>query len=897
MRERFKAAWEWARQRLGLSRSNDDLDEELRLHAEMQAQEWTDQGMAPAEALRRAHAMTGSRRSLIETMRDQDLWARLADAKKEIAFAFRSLVKRPAFSVTAILTLALGIGANTTIFTMLHGLFWQRLPVPHPERLVEISFTFQVEGRTEHVGVAKVVLEELIRTSSTLQSFGSWEGIAVQIRDRDGTLRQRIAAPVRGDTLANLGLQPALGRLITAADDVAGGTPVAVLSDSYWADRYLRDPDVIGREINLSGIAYTVIGVLPANFLGPRLGERTDLYVSAQSMPALLQIMHVNYIPRENFVRALARLRDGVTLKQADAEMQGRTEALLPLLSARHRALPGLRGTRLRVTAAPTGLRPVAQAVRQPLLLMQGLVAVVLLLCCVNVSGLLTAKMYERAHEFAVRTALGAPRYRLIRQFFLESLLLACGGGLLGAMLAWSITDWCLSFFMDPVAQEGLALSPDVTTFFATGALALISTLLFGTLPAIRISRADPGVLLKTRTASGLRRQLAGRAFIPAQVSISMVLVAVALLLSQSLVRLRTEHSGFNVQNITLTTPQLMTIGDKARRIQIYRGLVEQVKAAPGVTAAAITFVTPMTGFTPFARFHAVADGHRAEEPQRLAYNLVGPGYFDTMQTRIIEGREFTNSDRNADLCVLSESAAHLLFPQGAAIGQYVRNPQEAEHIPATTCRVIGIAQDAKYGSLREQPQHTVYFPIVESLVDRSNMVVLMRASSEQQAIQAYKAALARVAPSTPLLRFATLRQQMNDSLGSERLITLLCSFFAGLALVLSALGLYGLLAANVAQRTAEIGIRVALGAQRSAIMQLFLTQASRLVGIGMAGGAVLLAFAVRAVHRLLYGISAADGTTLLLTLGALMAVTAVATLIPARRAASIAPMEALRAE
>jgi predicted permease len=514
----------------------------------------------------------------------------------------------------------------------------------------------------------------------------------------------------------------------------------------------------------------------------------------------------------------------------------------------------------------------------------------------VNVSGLMTSSIYARQHEFAVRMAMGAGRWRLVRQYLTESFVIATAGAALGAVAAWYGNRLLLTFFIDPNYQEGLQITPDRTVFWITSLFAVLATLLFGAAPAWRAGRSDPGALLKSRTALGGRKRIAGRAFVPIQVALSVTLVASAGLLSRSLIRIRSEQVGFDISHITITCSQFYNLPQKGDALlDLYQRMVDRLEQLPGIQSVAATWYTPMTNSMATATFQITTGGEGPSEDSRLAWNDVGPGYFRTMQIGILAGREFERNERDRNVCILNKSAASHLFPQQEAIGQYVRSNDLQRFPKGAACRVIGVAQDAKYASAREQAPRTIYFPLNRE--SGGALVFLMRSDSEAAVIAAYRKALAEIAPTTPLLRFATLQQQMDDSLGAQRLITLMSQLFGGLALFLSALGLYGLLSSSVAQRTGEIGVRIALGAQRGAILRMIAYEALRYLAAGILLGGLALLFTVRLIQGLLYGVSPFDPTILFATVGLLGGVILVAAFIPALRAATVDPMRALRME
>jgi putative ABC transport system permease protein len=506
------------------------------------------------------------------------------------------------------------------------------------------------------------------------------------------------------------------------------------------------------------------------------------------------------------------------------------------------------------------------------------------------------SKVYARRQEFAVRTAIGAARWRLIRQYLTESFVIALAGAALGAAAAWYGTGYLLPFFRHPNEGIGLSINPDATVFAVTGFFAVLTTLLFGTLPAWRAGTADPGNLLKSRTAGAGRRRILGRAFIPLQVALSFALVSVATLLSQSLMRLETEETGFDLDHVTIQTApfHLLNLAAEAR-MDLYHRMRNRLEQLPGINSASFTLFTPKTSFQATSSFQAISSVANPPEDSRMAYNDVGPGYFRTMKTTILDGREFQDNERDRSVCILNQSAAAYLFPRQQAIGQYVRSTDEKRFPQPVACRVVGLAQDAKFANLHEPPPRTIYFPV--QLETRGNLVFLLNAQTKAQAVSAYRTAKSELSPATPLVLFVTLREQMEAALGSQRALSLMSSFFAGLALFLSGLGLYGLLSSSVAQRTNEIGIRMALGAERSRVLRMILSEALVLLAAGLVLGAIVLTVTVRFVEGLLYGVSAFDPIRLA-AITAVLALTAmVAGLVPALRAASVDPIQALRAE
>jgi predicted permease len=899
----------WARfwRRIRHFRSDADLEDELRVHLEMQTEDHVGAGVSLTEARRRARLQLGRTPAVMERVRDQDLITIVESWYSDFVFGLRALRKSPVFCFTAILTLAFGIGANTAIFALLYGLLLRALPVQGPDQLVHIGIISGAsQNNDDESGMPYRMLEQLRREQHSFTEISAWDWAEVTMQDNDGTRRIHRGGLVSGNAFRLMGMKPYLGRLIAPGDDMRGGPaegwPV-VLTYGFWNDRFGRDPKIIGKAVKVSDIPVTVIGVVPPDFRGVWPGNDIKLYLPRQFANPLFGKDVVNTPDSLFNLAAIGRLKPRVTVREAKAEIAVYQKDLLRrFIPTQYQHVPYFEKASLRVESARSGLPTYfGHVYSQPLFLMQGLVGIVLLLCCVNVGGLMMSKVHERQREFAVRTAIGAARWRLIRQYLMESFVIALAGAALGAFAAWYGSPVLLHFFRDPMMGEAVSIEPDSMVFWVTGLCAVGTTLLFGALPAWRAGRTDPGVLLKSRTAAGSRRQIAGRAFVPIQVALSLVLVTLATLLSQSLIRIRTERTGFDVDHVTIQTARFNLLPQKGdAKLDVYQRMVDRLEQMPGIRSAAVTWYTPMTGFQSTARFEALISGPNPPEDSHMAYNAVGPGYFRTMDTHILDGREFEEHERNMDVCILNQAAANYLFPHQRAIGRYVHGEDLKDLVldsGPVSCRVIGIAEDAKFASLRDPPPRTIYFPVTAKALENIwNLVFLINSATKAEAIAGYRKALSEIAPTVPLVLFATLRDQMDAALGSQRLITTLSNFFAVLALFLSALGLYGLLASTVVQRTGEIGVRIALGAQRRNVLRMIVSEALGLLGAGVLLGTAVLLFAVRFVRNMLFGVSAFDTITLFATLALLITVTLLAAVPPALRAASVDPVEALRA-
>jgi predicted permease len=886
---------------------SDDIDRELEFHLAERVDDLTAAGATPEAARREARRRLGNYTIQRENVRERDLFVWLESLLTDARYGLRALLKRPIFAVTTILTLAIGIGANTTVFSVLHGLLLRTLPVTAPEQLVQV--TLQLEGRSPALsGVTFGLLKRIDELDHTFEGVSAWRRQQVAVEDADGTLQFADVAFVTGNAFDLIGLRARLGRLFAPGDDIAGGPPEAwpvVLGDRYWRERFAADPSVPGKTIRISDQPVTVIGVTPRTFHGVWPGVEPKLYLPLHYLSVIAKKDVISSAESRMGVTGIGRLKPGLRVSDARADLTVHERRLIDEFEPN--APPDIRPLlRLSVESARTGLPTMFRdEYSKPLFLMQGLVAVVLLLCCVNVSGLMLSKLHERQHEFAVRTSIGAGSLRLVRQYLTESALIAFAGAALGAVAAWYGTPLLLPFFRTPMQGVGMQLEPDQTVFLTTALSAIVTTLFFGSFPAWRAARGNPAGVMKSRSAA--QRPTAGRGFVAVQVALSLILVTLAALLSQSLSRLQNEDTGFALDQVTIQTAPFHMLGrQRDERLDIYDRMIERINRSSGMRSAAVTWYTPMTGYQSNARFESTGGG-AAAHVSSLAFNHVGAGYFRTMTTKILQGREFEVRERRRDICVLNESAANTLFPGQSALDQYVRSADNAgvgtmrnENRSALSepvlCRVVGIAEDAKFGNLREAAPRTIYFPITPDLRD-GNLVFLLNAPTKAAAIAGYREALREIAPTVPLNVFVTLREQMEAALGSQRAITFLSMFFGVVALLLSALGLYGMLSSNVSQRTAEIGIRSALGASRGDILRMILSEAARLAAIGVLLGAVGLFFSVRFVDGMLYGVTSFDWRTLAGVAITLAAVILLASLWPARRAACVDPLIAIRAD
>jgi predicted permease len=884
-----------------------DLDAEVAFHLQKRTEELVAEGMPKEQALVKAKKKFGNVSALKENAREAWGWKWLDDLQVDLRFGVRMLKKNPVLTLAAVLTLALGIGANTAIFTLLYGLVLKSLPAHNATELARAGVSSKADLSDEGGSFMTYHMFQTFREEQkSFQELSAWDMDEVLLRDKQGVIQRQASGMVSGNAFELLGLQPYRGRLIALYDDVKGGPSTGwpvVLSYGFWKDYYGSNEDIIGKQITVSDIPVTVVGVTPPDFRGVWPGTQAKMYFPLAFEPVELKMPDLMEEKEDNLfgVAVIGRLKPGVSLARANVEVRQLEKGLLDrYIPEKLKHDPFFAKAYLEVNSARTGLpNYLTHTYKKPLYLMQGLVGIVLLLCCVNIGGLMMSRVAARHQEFAIRTAVGASGKRLVLQYLTESFVIAILGSALGALAAWYGNDALLYFFRDPMMGEPISVHPDKAIFWTTLAFAVMTTLLCGTLPAWRASRTDPGSLLKSRSTMGGRRQIAGRMFVPIQVGLSLVLVVMASLLSLSVIKLRGERAGFDMDHVTIQTSplHLLQIKDEAK-LDLYQRFVDRLMQMPGIDSAAATSQTPMTGIKITGDFQAVADGPNPPEDAEMAFNDVGPGYFRTMRTKIIAGREFEKTDRQLKVCILNESAAQYFFPHQQAVGRYVRNRVNDQFREQVACQVVGLAEDAKFYDVRQGPPRTIYLPLSKERINNlGNLVFLMHSAHKAQAISAFRQTISEIEPSIPLVIFVTLREQMDAALGSQELITLLANFFGVVALLLSALGLYGLLSASVTQRRGEIGVRVALGATPGMVLRMIMNEALLLLVWGVALGAAGLFLTTRFVTAMLHDVSAYDPITLAGVVCTLALVTVLAAVVPALRAARLDPIESLRAE
>ena len=886
---------------------NHELDEELQQHILLATDENLQRGMSPLAARRAALLQFGGVTQVTETYRMQRGLPLLNELLQDIRFGWRQLKRAPGFAVIAILTLTMGIGANTAVFTLTHALLLSTLPIPKPGALVRLAIDMNAEQSDSHdVPLSLPMIEEIQRQSHTLQDVFAW--CVYDFPFRDGTVDGGIhGALVSGNAFDALGLEPAAGRLLLPADDQPGGGPdgiAAVISHRIWLTRYNADPSVIGRHVVVTDHPVTIVGVAPEGFEGVIAAEHPDIYLPLEFQATLFgePSKHDGALL---WLDTFARLKPASSRQQGAAEMSAifpaiRTATLPPALRNR----PWVLNSSLAVKPASTGWSKLRATYTQPLVLLQVMVAAVLLICCANLSGLFLARGSARRQEFAIRGALGASRLRLIRQLLVESLMLATPGAILGVALAWAAGPSILHMLGNAEAEQAISMRPNPAVLWMTVACAVSCALIFGAAPALSASRTSADQALRT---SDSRTTLAGAGlrnlFVPFQVALSLVLIVVAALLGSTVTRLLTENSGYHTQGVVFALTDFLRVPQKGDAlVSLYHRMAQQIESQPGVEQASVSAASPFLNSQWNGDFVA-ADGSQNAKPVTAMENIITAHYFSALGIPLLTGRDLADTDADRTSCVLSLAAARLYFPGTTALGKTLRavihRPRTGEPDAFHDFQIVGIAQDTRYTSLRESPPPIVYLPLAAGDEGQtnagSNLYFVIHARDVAAANAAYTATLHAMAPSSPEIPPAIFTQLLRDSVSKERLLSVLSGFFALLGLLLSGIGIYGLVTWNVTRRTGEIGVRMALGATRPKVFLLVMRQVAVSLAAGILIGALGAAIAAHAIRSYLFEVQPGNPWVFVFSTLTLVLIGLLAAAAPARRAISIDPMQALR--
>lgn len=819
----------------------------------------------------------------------------MSDLWQDLRYGLRMLGKNPGLTAVIVLTLALGIGVNTSIFSLINAVLLKPLPVvKNSEQLVWFRASSSYPNYEDYRDQNDVF--------SGITAISGTRSFSLNSDDQPEMLKGEF---VTANYFSVLGVDPVMGRAFLPEEDAPGSHPIVVISHNLWQRKFGADANLAGRTITINGMSFTVIGIAPRGFIGAEVGLPRDLWIPmtryTQLNPPASDRRDESESDRlhnrnTHWLNLIARLKPGVSREQAEAAMTAIASRMAEGNNDSYRderiravtllSVSGGLDPRDRLDAAPIGG------------LLMAIVGLVLLIACANVAGLLLARASSRQKEVGIRQAMGASRFRIVRQLLTESLILSLLAGVVALLLAWWTTNLLIRLTSStPIADIDLSLDYRVLIF--TLAISLLTSLVFGLAPALQASRIDLVPVLKNETIAlrtSFHRSRLRNGFVIAQLALSLILLIGSGLFIRSLQNAKNIDPGFVVENGLMVpiNPGMLRYSEEKGQ-EFYRQLIERVEAMPGVERASLMNFLPL-GLS-FGQGSVFAEGQESSSDDNsvdAGFNIVGVDYFQTMGITLVRGREFGWQDRKGapGVVVINESLARQLFPDQDPIGKRVRSGGSKEPL----LEIIGVARDSKYATLGERERAYIYQPLLQNY--RGAMTLVVRTTNDpRSSIDAVRGRVQALDPNLPVSDIKTLAEQIDFSLFSARIGASLLGAFGLLALALAAIGIYGLVAYSVRHRTHEIGVRMALGARQSDVLKLLLKEGMVVVTIGIIIGLGLAFAATQLVASFLYGVSATDTITFLIIPSLLAGVALVASLIPARRATKVDPMEALRYE
>jgi predicted permease len=893
-----------------------DLEDELRFHLEMKTEENLEAGTHPSEARTQAVRQFGNRTTLKEISREMFGFGSLEILARDLRYGVRTLRNSLGFTATIIVTLALGIGANTAIFSLINAVMLRSLPVAAPAQLVSVgdpSRTGSLSNGSPAIDVFSYPLYKKVRernevftdvlaSGRTGRLDVSVDGFQKPETGADGeTARGRLVSANYFDVL---GVRPLLGRTFGPEEDRApGASAVVVISYNYWQRRFAANAGILGTQIRINGTKFTILGVGPRDFFGDAVGISTDVWIplmmQAQVNPGTFFLDKTG----TSWLLLMGRLKPGASVGQARASLNILVQNLFKEAEGSKISEGRLREIRemnLQVEPGGRGFSALRKRFSQPLLILMGLVGLVLLIACTSVANLLLARASSRQKEIGMRLTLGASRVRLIRQLLTESILLAALGGAAGILFAWWSASILLRFASsDPTAPLPLDVRPDPSTLLFTAGVAIFTGFMFGLVPALRATHHALWPALKERNPSlarGGARWNLGKTLVIAQVALSLLLLVGAGLFARTLRSLETIDVGYRREGLVMLGVDPIGSGYMGpRAVQACRGLLATLQATPGVRAAAVSENGIFSG-TESSTGGLMVEGYRLSDDRDRVdhYDRVGPHYFGTVGIPLLKGRDFDERDEDQGLkvAVINETMANFYFPRADPLGKHLTTGQVAYTI-------VGVSRDARDHELKEAPPRRFYTPYLEdpkNPIDGFNFEIRTTRDAAS-AIPGIRAAVREFDRNLKIESLATAASMIDKTVSDERLIARLSELMGALALLLAATGLYGVMSYATSRRSGEIGLRMALGANRGTVVWMVLSEALLLALVGVAVGIPAALGAARLVQRNIVGLSTGD-PLVLCTAAAIMIATAVmAGLLPAARASRIDPMTALRQE
>ncbi|HUC52943.1 MAG TPA: ABC transporter permease [Candidatus Cybelea sp.] len=825
---------------------------------------------------------------------------------RDLRHAFRFLRLSPGFTFVAILTLALGIGANTAIFQLIDSIRLRTIPVKNPEELGTIRIADRNWGSgqfsSQYSQLTFAMWEQIRKRQEGFAEIAVWSDQRFNLAT-GGEVRKAKGIRVSGDFFHVLGIEPILGRLLGPEDDrpgcAAGG---ANISYAFWQQNFAADPSIVGKRVTLDGISFQVIGVTPLGFNGISIGDTYDVAVPICVDPILNPRNNRLTLRHAWWLASIGRLKPGWTIGRANTQILTATPAILqetipPVYDAE--ASKKYLAYKLGAFSASTGFSELRRDSETSLWLLLGISGLVLLIACANLANLMLARASARERQITIRRALGATRWRMVRELLSESLLLAVAGSICGLFLAFAISRMLVAFISTPQNQVFLDLGMDWRVLAFTTGLAALTTVSFGLAPALRATRAEPATLLQSgsRGATGGRERFSlRRILIVSQVGLSVVLLMGALLFVRSLRNLTTLNVGFRQTGILVTSVDFGRLQIPEERYTEYkRDLVKRVQAIPGVESAAHAMLVPFGGST--WNEDILTEG--SDQDAGVAWlNYLGPGYFKTVGTPLLAGRDFDDRDTatSVKVAMVNQAFARKILKGADPLGKRFRI-HEPPGKPRPLYEIVGVTADNKFQDMHEEFLPFMYFPATQQEKPAPDDQILIRSSLPLTSlIASMKETIADVNPGIDL-EFLVFKTRIQNSLLQDELMATLSGFFGFLAALLAAIGLYGVMSYMVIQRTKEIGIRMAIGAERFDVLRMILSEATVLTVTGLVIGIGLALGTAQAAKSMLFGLKPRDPLTLVLAVVTLSAVAALASFLPAYRASKLDPLIALRYE
>jgi predicted permease len=883
-----------------------EMDQELHAYLQSATQEKMRRGMRHDEARRAAQIEMGGLENVKEQVREASWETSVETLWKDLCFGSRLLASTPMFTAAAVLSLALGIGANTAIFQLLDAIRLRALPVKNSSEMAVVEIADR-DGATGHFAnrysnLTNPIWEQIRAQQQGFSSVFAWGPTIFNISP-GGEVHNVQGLWVSGEIFNVLGVEAERGRVLTPTDDQKGcASPGLVISHSFWQQQYAGTESIVGQRISLEKHSFAIVGVTPPNFYGVEAGRDFDVAVPLCAEPVIRG--EDSMLNRRDgwWLTVLGRLKPGWTLEKATAQLRavspGIFEAVVPSdfddSSAKH-----FLGYKLGAFPGQTGVSDLRDTYESPLWLLLGLAGLVLLIAAANLANLMLARASAREREMAVRIALGATRGRLIRQLLAESLLLAAVGALGGMAVARGLTQFLVSWLSTKQDPLFVDLATDWRMLAFTTVVTLLACVLFGLAPALRATKVAPGAALKSsghnatspRSRFGFRRAL-----VVSQIALSLTLVVGAILFARSLWRLANLDAGFTQQGVLETDLDFTELKLPAEgRYEFKRTMLDQIRGIPGVDSAATAAIVPLSGDGMNRQVLVERSGQIMQSKANL--NQVSSAYFETLRTPFLAGRDFHSLDTLASpkVVIVNQAFARRFFDGQNPVGKTIRIKGYKDVTPPV--EIIGYVKDAKYNNLREDFRPTMYTPIAQDEHPDTGETILLRSSASLfRLIPLIKEAVEKSSPAIDLT-FTPFHTLVEQSMLRDRLMARLSGFFGLLAALLATIGLYGVISYMVSQRRNEIGIRMALGADRGSILKLVMQEAAWLVGLGLLAGTALALAGGETASALLFGLKPWDVATFAMALSGLTFVSGAASLLPALRAARVDPMVALRDE